>query len=79
MPGLRRLPRAPSRPSSRISRSTVHRAAAMPSRRNCRHTFRAPYRRRPFFRSFHTRRICCFSHSSRRWRRDGRCSLFFAA
>jgi hypothetical protein len=40
--GLRRLPVAPSMPSSRISRSTVHRAAPIPSRRSCSHTFRAP-------------------------------------
>jgi hypothetical protein len=69
--GFFRWPLAPSMPSSRISRSTVHRATLMPSRRSCRHTFRAPYRPRPFARSFHTRMICFFSHSSRRVRRDG--------
>jgi hypothetical protein len=77
--GLRRLPATPSMPSSRISRSTVHRATWMPSRRSCSHTFRAPYRRRPFLRSFHTRMICFFSHSSRSLRRDGLGSRFFAA
>ena len=37
----RRTPRSPRR---RISRSTVHRAAAMPSRLSWSHTFHAPYR-----------------------------------
>ena len=36
--------RTPRSPSLRISRSTVHRAAAMPSRFNWSHTFQAPYR-----------------------------------
>lgn len=37
------LPRtAPEMPSSRIRRSTVHRAISMPSRPNCRQIFRAP-------------------------------------
>ena len=36
--------RTPRRPSVRISRSTVHRAAAMPSRLSWSHTFQAPYR-----------------------------------
>jgi hypothetical protein len=35
--------RAPSRPSARIKRSTVHRATGMPSRFSWSHTFRAPY------------------------------------
>jgi hypothetical protein len=40
---LRGLPRrTPCRPSSPISRSTVQRATAMPSRYSCRHTLRAP-------------------------------------
>ena len=34
--------RAPARSSSRISRSTVHRATVMPSRFSCSQTFRAP-------------------------------------
>ena len=33
---------APFRPMRRISRATVQRAASMPSRRNCRQTFRTP-------------------------------------
>jgi hypothetical protein len=33
----------PRRPIWRVSRSTVHLATAMPSRRSCCHTFRAPY------------------------------------
>lgn len=65
--------------NSFISRATVHRATPMPSRRSCRHTFRAPYTRRPFSRSSHTRMISFFSHSSRRSRRDGSRSRFFAA
>ncbi len=36
--------RTPRSPSLRISRSTVHRAAAMPSRFSWSHTFQAPYR-----------------------------------
>ena len=37
------LPRtAPRSPMARISRSTVHRATANPSRRSCRQTFLAP-------------------------------------
>ena len=36
--------RTPRSPSFRISRSTVHRAAAMPSRLSWSHTFQAPYR-----------------------------------
>jgi len=35
-------PRAPARPSSRINRSTVHRATGMPSRLSANHTLRAP-------------------------------------
>jgi hypothetical protein len=66
-------------PSSPISRSTVHRATAMPSRRSCRHTFRAPYTRRPIFLSAHTRMISFFSHSSRTLRADASRSRFFAA
>ncbi len=77
--GFFRLADAPAMPSSRISRSTVHRATLMPSRRSCSHTFRAPYTRRPFLRSSHTRLICFFSHSSRRLRRDGSRSRFLAA
>jgi hypothetical protein len=77
--GFFRLPLAPLMPSSRISRSTVHRATWTPSRRSCRHTFRAPHRRRSFPRSFHTRMTCFFSHSSRSVRRGGRCSRFLAA
>ena len=53
--GRLRLAQAPAIPSSRISRSTVHRATPVPSRRSCSQTFRAPYTRRPFFRSSHTR------------------------
>ena len=34
--------RAPARPSSRISRSTVHRATGVPSRFSASQTFRAP-------------------------------------
>jgi hypothetical protein len=45
----------PAIPSSRISRSTVHRATSIPSRRSCCHTFRAPYSRRPFFRKLQDR------------------------
>ena len=38
------LPRtAPDSPSSAISRSTVQRATAMPSRLSASHTLRAPY------------------------------------
>ena len=40
--GLFRLAAAPAMPSSRISRSTVHRATSIPSRFSSRHTFRAP-------------------------------------
>ena len=36
--------RTPRSPSWRISRSTVHRATAMPSRLSWSHTFHAPYR-----------------------------------
>ena len=36
--------RTPRSPSARISRSTVHRAAAMPSRFSWAHTFHAPDR-----------------------------------
>ena len=36
--------RTPRSPSLRISRSTVHRAAAMPSRFSWSQTFQAPYR-----------------------------------
>jgi hypothetical protein len=77
--GFFRLAAAPARPSSLISRATVHRATSMPSRRSCRHTFRAPYTRRPFLRSSHTRLICSFSRSSRTSRGDGSRSRFFAA
>ena len=77
--GFFRLAEAPAMPSSFISRATVHRATSMPSRRSCSHTFRAPYTRRPFLRSSHTRLISFFSHASRCLRRDGRCSRFFAA
>ena len=77
--GFFRLAAAPAMPSSLISRSTVHRATSMPSRRSCRHTFRAPYTRRPFLRSSHTRLICSFSRSSRTSRGDGSRSRFFAA
>jgi hypothetical protein len=77
--GFPRRAAAPAMPSSRISRSTVHRATSMPSRSSCRHTFRAPYTRRPIFLSSHTRMICFFSHSSRHWRGDGSRSRFFAA
>jgi hypothetical protein len=77
--GFFRLAAAPAMPSSPISRSTVHRAASMPSRRSCSHTFRAPYTRRPFFRSSQTRMISFLSHSSRCSRRDGWRSRFFAA
>ena len=38
--------RTPRSPSLRISRSTVHRAAAMPSRFSWSQTFQAPYRSR---------------------------------
>jgi hypothetical protein len=51
--GFFRPATAPAMPSSRISRSTVHRATSMPSRRNCNHIFRAPYRPRPFLRLSH--------------------------
>ncbi len=61
----------PKRPISRISRSTVHRATSMPSRRSCSHTFRAPYSPRPFLRFSHTRMIFSFSCSSRTSRSDG--------
>ena len=38
------LPRiTPCKPSSRISRSTVHRVMSKPSRRICRHILRTPY------------------------------------
>jgi hypothetical protein len=38
------LPRtAPTKPNSRISRSTRHRPTAIPSRFNTHHTFSAPY------------------------------------
>ena len=77
--GRLRLAEAPAMPSSRISRSTVHRAASMPSRRSCSQTFRAPYTRRPFFRSSHTRVISPFSRSSRESRGDGCRSRFFTA
>jgi hypothetical protein len=77
--GFFRLAAAPAIPRSRISRPVVHRATSMPSRRSCSHTFRAPYTRRPFFLSSHTRMTCSFSHSSRRSRGDGSCSRFFAA
>jgi hypothetical protein len=41
--GARRRPRrAPCNPMSRISRSTVERATAIPSRLSCSHTLRAP-------------------------------------
>jgi hypothetical protein len=73
------LAETPAMPSSFISRATVHRATSMPSRRSCRHTFRAPYTRRPFLRSSHTRRISFFNRSSRCPRRDGCRSRFFAA
>ena len=39
---------APARPMWRISRSTRHRPTSIPSRRNCRHTFRAPYTEKLF-------------------------------
>ena len=54
--------RTPRSPSVRISRSTVHRATAMPSRFSWSHTFQAPYRS-PL--SFQTRRICFSSAASR--------------
>ena len=66
-------------PAPRISRSTVHRATPVPSRRSCSHIFRAPYTRRPFARSSHTRIICSFSHSSRCSRGDGSRWCLFAA
>ena len=69
----------PAMPISRISRSTVHRATSIPSRRNCSHTFRAPYNRRPFRRFSHTRMICSFSCPSRASRADGSRSRFFTA
>ena len=40
--GRLRAAHAPDKPSSRISRSTVHRATSTPSRFSCLHTFRAP-------------------------------------
>jgi hypothetical protein len=77
--GLAAPAEAPAMPRSRISRATVHRAAAMLSRCSCRQTFRAPYTRRPFVRSSHTRMISFFSHSSRCSRGDRSRSRFFAA
>ncbi|TDV37746.1 hypothetical protein CLV71_1289 [Actinophytocola oryzae] len=67
----------PQMPSSRISRSTVHRDTTMPSRLSCPHTFRAPYRPRPG--PCHTRRISPFNHSFRTARADGLDSRFLAA
>jgi hypothetical protein len=51
-----------------MSRSTVHRAAAMPSRLSWSHTFHAPYRS-PL--SLYTRRICFSSAASRTARAGG--------
>ena len=53
--------RTPRSPSFRISRSTVHRAAGMPSRFSWSHTFHAPYRS-PL--SLQTRWICFSSAAS---------------
>jgi hypothetical protein len=69
----------PAMPKSPISRSTVHRATPAPSRRNCSHTFRAPYTPRPFRRFSHTRMICSFRYSSRTPRADGSRSRFLTA
>jgi hypothetical protein len=67
----------PAIPSSRISRSTVHRATSNPSRRSSRQTFRAPYAFRPF--PDQARMISLFISSSRSSRADGFSSRFFAA
>jgi hypothetical protein len=66
----------PAIPSSRISRSTVHRATPVPSRPSSRHTFRAPYAFRPF--PDQTRMISPFISSSRSSRADGFSSRLFA-
>jgi hypothetical protein len=60
--------RTPRSPSLRISRSTVHRATAMPSRFSWSQTFHAPYRS-PL--SLETRRICFSSQASRTARAGG--------
>jgi len=73
--GRRRRTTSPDMPSRRISRSTVHRATAIPSRRNCAYTLRAPYR---FPLAFHTRRISTTIFSSSAARADG-CSARFRA
>jgi len=77
--GFFRPAATPNRPISRISRSTVHRATPVPSRRSCSHTFRAPYSPRPFLRFSHTRIIFSFSCSSRAARSDGARSRFLTA
>ena len=67
---LNRRPRiAPTRPSCRIKRATVHRATRMPSRISCRHTLRTPYTRR--FAS-QTRRISVRNVASRFARGESR-------
>ena len=75
--GLFRPGLAPRIPSSRISRSTVHRATAIPRLFSSSQTFRAPYTLRPFSPS-HTSMILSFRTTSRISRAGGSASRFFA-
>jgi hypothetical protein len=75
--GLFRFGLEPRIPSSRISRSTVHRATGIPSLFSCSQIFRAPKTFRPFL-PFHTSMIFSFRTASRISRADGSVSRFFA-
>jgi hypothetical protein len=62
------LRRAPCRPRSRISRSVVHRATAMPCRFSSSHALSAP---QTSWFSFRTRTISVLRRASRTARADG--------